>query len=166
MRIAVCPGSFDPITQGHLDIVRRAAKLFDKVIVVVVINPDKRPVFTAEERRNLIEKSVCFMENVEVATHKGLLVEYVKKVNACAIVKGLRAVSDFEYEFQMAMTNRKLMPTVETVFLNTSPNNMFLSSSLVKQVAKFGGDISEFVPRIVQEEIERRLLNNFDEKGR
>ena len=140
-RIAICPGSFDPVTMGHLDIIRRASVLFDKVIVLVVVNPVKNTSFTPEERVELIRKSVEGIPNVEVDLYMGLLVDYVRSKGAAAIVKGLRAMSDFEYEFQMALTNRKLYPEAETVFLTTAADNMYLSSSLVKQVAELGGDI-------------------------
>ena len=150
MAIAVCPGSFDPVTNGHLDIIHRASKLFDKVIVLVIVNPDKTPVFTREER-------VDMMPNVEVDSYCGLLADYVKKVGAAVIVKGLRAVTDFEYEFQMALTNKKLAPFAETMFLTTSASNMYLSSSVVRQVGSFGGDISPFVPEQIKQQIAQRL---------
>ena len=156
-RIAVVPGSFDPITKGHMDIIRRAKPLFDKVIVLVVINAVKNPCFSLQERVELIRASVADIPGVEVDCYKGLLVDYVKQVGACAIVKGLRAVSDFEYEFQQALTNKKLNPELETMFLATSAENMFLSSSMVKQVAGFGGDISPFVPSCILETIQDRL---------
>ncbi len=154
---AVCPGSFDPITRGHLDIIRRASSLFERVIVLVVINRDKTPSFTVSERAAMIRACVQELPNVEVDSYEGLLVDYARAKGACAIVKGLRAVSDFEYEFQMALTNKKLLPEAETVFLATSTENMYLSSSLVKQIASFGGDISGFVPDIVAEMVQGRL---------
>lgn len=160
MRIAVCPGSFDPITLGHLDIIKRASKLFDKVVVLVVINVDKKPSFTLEERMEMVQLVVKDIGNVEVDFYEGLLVDYVRKVGACAVVKGLRAVTDFEYEFQMALTNKKLFPFAETIFLTTSMYNMYLSSSLVKQVARFGGDISDFVPIQLHDQIKERLGPN------
>ena len=156
-RIAVVPGSFDPITKGHMDIIRRAQTLFDKVIVLVVINAAKNPCFSLEERVELIKASVEGIDSIEVDCFSGLLVDYVKKVGACAIVKGLRAVSDFEYEFQQALTNKRLNPEVETIFITTSAENMFLSSSVVKQVCMFGGDISTFVPSEIREDIIDRL---------
>ena len=158
MRIAVCPGSFDPVTIGHLDIIKRACKIFDKVIVAVPVNPDKRSSFTVEERMELIRK-VTEGLNVEVDSVHGLLADYCKEKNVNTIVKGLRALSDFEYEFQMALTNKKLNPELETMFLATSAENMFLSSSMVKQIAGFGGDISPFVPELILEEIKERLCN-------
>ena len=159
MRIAVCPGSFDPITNGHLDIIRRASKLFDKVIVVVMVNFHKpNSYFTASERVELIERSIPDdVKNCEVDMYGGLLAEYCQKKGACAIVKGLRAVSDFEYEFQQALTNKHLNPELETIFMTTDQNNMFLSSSLVKQVCEFGGDVTEFLPEAVSEDIIRRI---------
>lgn len=157
MTIAVCPGSFDPVTLGHLDIITRAAALFDEVTALVVINPDKKPAFTADERVVLLQKSTAHLSNVRVDAYTGLLANYVQLNRATAIVKGLRAMSDFEYEFQMALTNRKLAPEVETVFLTTKGENMFLTSSLIKQIAAFGGDISDFVPKVVQKDIELRL---------
>lgn len=158
MRIAVCPGSFDPVTIGHLDIIRRACKIFDKVIVAVPVNPDKKSSFTVEERMELIRK-VTEGLNVEVDAVTGLLADYCKEKNVTSIVKGLRALSDFEYEFQMALTNKKLNPELETMFLATSAENMFLSSSMVKQIAGFGGDISPFVPEVILDEIKERLCN-------
>ncbi len=159
MRIAVCPGSFDPITNGHLDIIKRASKLFDKVIVVVMVNFHKpNSYFTASERVELIERSIPEeVKNCEVDMYGGLLAEYCKKKGACAIVKGLRAVSDFEYEFQQALTNKHLNPELETIFMTTDQNNMFLSSSLVKQVCEFGGDVTEFLPAAVSEDIIKRI---------
>lgn len=153
MRIAVLPGSFDPITVGHLDIISRASQLFDKIVVLVVINPNKKPVFTPEERRRFIEKSVGHLSNVEVDCYDGLLVNYVRDIGACVIIKGMRAMSDFEYEFQMALTNKKMMPDVETMFLMTKIEHLYLSSSLVKQLMQFGGDISDFIPKEIQDEV-------------
>lgn len=159
MRIAVCPGSFDPITLGHLDIINRAAKLFDEVIVLVSINPAKRNScsFTTEERLRMIEKTIAGMENVRVDSSDGLLADYLREKGACAIVKGLRAVSDFEYEFQMSLANKRLNPEAETIFFTAAAEYMYLSSSIVKQIASFGGDISEFVPACIRKEIESRL---------
>ena len=160
MKIAVCPGSFDPITMGHLDIIRRSSKLFDEVIVLVVVNPDKTPSFSVEERVELIRSVTAKIPNVRVDSFCGLLADYLRQVGACAIVKGLRAVSDFEYEFQMALTNHKLNPYAETVFLNTAAENMYLSSSMVKQIARFGGDISSFIPREIYAQVRERLCKN------
>lgn len=153
MKLAICPGSFDPVTNGHLQIVSRAAEMFDHVIVVAMANQNKQPLFSAEERVELLRRATAGMANVEVDTYDGLLVEYARQKQASVIVKGLRAMSDFEYEFQMALTNRKLNPDVETVFLATSAEYMYLSSSLVKQVASLGGDIREFVPACIIKDI-------------
>lgn len=160
MRIAVCPGSFDPVTKGHLDIIERASKLFDKVIVLVSFNPRKltSTAFSIEERMKLIIEVTKSMDNVLVDCHSGLLAEYLARTGACAIVKGLRAVSDFEYEFQMALANKKLYPEAETVFLTTSAENMYLSSSVVKEIASLGGDISAFVPAEILDDINSRLF--------
>lgn len=157
MRLAVCPGSFDPITRGHLDIIRRASVLFDEVIVLVVINPNKHCAFTVEERCEMIRQATADISNVRVDSYYGLLVDYVRTKGAVAIVKGLRAMSDFEYEFQMALTNKSLLPYAETLFLTTSVENMYVSSSLVRQVAGFGGNISSFVPRCLVDLIMQRL---------
>ncbi len=157
IRTAICPGSFDPVTNGHLDIIHRAANLFDQIIVLVVVNPDKHPAFTCEERTDMIRRATAPMQNLEVDVYNGLLVDYVRRYEHATIVKGLRAVSDFEYEFQMALTNKYMLPQAETIFLTTSTQNMFLSSSLIKQVARFGGDISQFVPPMLLDEISNRL---------
>jgi pantetheine-phosphate adenylyltransferase len=158
MKIAVCPGSFDPVTKGHLDIITRAAKLFDRVIVLVSVNPAKCCSFTLEERVSMIRRCTVGIEQVTVDTFSGLLADYVDKVGACAIVKGLRAVSDFEYEFQQALANKKLNSHAETIFLTTDSEYMFLSSSFVKQMASFGGDITDFVPKEIVGEITSRLV--------
>ena len=165
MTIAVCPGSFDPITYGHLDIFMRASKLFDKVIILIVINIDKKPSFTPEERVEMIKMVTEDMPNVVVDTYSGLLTNYVKEQGAIAIVKGLRAMSDFEYEFQMALTNKKLYPGADTVFLTTSAANMYLSSSVVKQVVRFGGSVSGLVPRKLHSMVVDRLSEKIYEKG-
>lgn len=156
-RIAVCPGSFDPVTLGHLDIMTRASKLFDRVIVLVSVNPQKHPSFSAEERVEMIKAVTHDLPNIEVDILTGLLADYVREKKAVAIVKGLRAVTDFEYEFQQALANKKLYPDAETVFLVTTSENMFLSSSVVKQIAYFGGDISDFVPPEIKDKIQNRL---------
>ena len=157
MNIAICPGSFDPVTNGHLDIIRRACALFDKVVVVVMVNASKKTLFSLEERKTFLQRVTADMDNVEVDSYDGLLADYAKMRGAAAVVKGLRAVSDFEYEFQMALTNRKLNPATETVFLTTKAENLYLSSSLIKQVAGFGGDISDFVPACILPEILEKL---------
>lgn len=157
-RIAVCPGSFDPVTVGHMDIIRRCSKMFDKVIVVIMINFRKpKGSFTVRERMELIERCSKDLPNVVVDSYDGLLADYVAQEGAVAIVKGLRAVSDFEDEFKQALTNKILKPEVETVFMVTSAENMFLSSSVVKEVCAYGGDISAFVPEEIREDIVKRL---------
>ena len=156
--IAICPGSFDPITIGHLDIISRCSAMFDKVIVVVMTNIHKNSSsFSVDERIEMIKKSVAHLPNIEVDYFDGLLADYAAKKNAKAIVKGLRAMSDFEYEFQMALTNKKLNPNVETIFLTTSAENMYLSSSMVKQIASMDGDISSFVPEVIRQDIIDRI---------
>ena len=160
MKLAICPGSFDPVTCGHLDIITRAAEMFDKVIVVVMVNNNKHPLFTQEERVDLLHRATAHLPNVEVEAYSGMLAEYAREKQANVIVKGLRAMSDFEYEFQMALTNRKLNPLVETVFLTTNAEYMYLSSSLVKQVASFGGDIHEFVPECIVKDILEKYGRN------
>lgn len=157
MRTAICPGSFDPVTLGHYDIIKRASNMFDKVIVGVLNNSAKKYVFDKDMRVELLKKSLSDIPNIEVISFDGLLADLANIKNAAFIVKGLRALSDFEYEFQMALTNKKLNPDVETVFLTTSAEYMFLSSSIVKDVAKHGGDISKFVPKSVLSDIERVL---------
>ncbi len=146
MKTAVYPGSFDPCTNGHLDIISRASKLFDKVIVAVLINSSKNPLFSAEERVALIKKAVKHLDNVEVTCFSGLLVDFLTEARADFVLKGLRAVSDFEYEFQMALTNRKLSENFETLFMPTSTEYMFLSSSVVKEIARYGGSLDGLVP--------------------
>jgi len=160
MKVIVYPGSFDPATKGHLDIIERAAALFDKLIVVVLTNPDKTPIFSVEERVGFIKRITAEMKNVEVDSYDGLLADYVKIKGASAVVKGLRAMSDFENEFQMALTNKQINPDMETLFLNTSSEFMFLSSSMVRQLASFGGDISNFIPPEIRDDIVERLRRN------
>ena len=157
MKTAICPGSFDPVTLGHMDIIRRASKIFDHVIVAVMVNPAKKTAFTLEERIELLKNATAGMEGVEVVGFEGFLADYARMRGACAIVKGLRAVSDFEYEFQMALINQKLNSELETMFLTTQAQNMYLSSSMVKDIASFGGDISSFVPAAILEDISNRL---------
>lgn len=158
MRTVICPGSFDPVTNGHLDIIERSSKLFDKVIVVVMKNPSKTNFcFSPEERAELIKRCTRDIPNVEVDIYEGLLADYANQKQAVAVVKGLRAVSDFEYEFQQAQMNKKLNSELETVFINTRVENLYLSSSAVKQICELGGDISAFVPEIIREDIVKRI---------
>ena len=164
MKTAIYPGSFDPVTYGHVDIIKRAANIFDKLIVAVLVNMDKKPWFTIEERTLLLKKATEGIENVEIVGFDGLLVDFAASHNAEVIVKGLRAVSDFEYEFQQALTNHKLNPGIETLFLTTSAENMYLSSSIVKQVGLLGGDISPFIPECVHDEILDRIRQRSNKK--
>ena len=157
MRAAIYPGSFDPITNGHLDIITRGSKVFDKLIVGVLVNVDKVGLFSIEERVELIKRVTSHLENVEVVSFKGLLVDLAKKNDARVILKGLRAVSDFEYEFQMALMNSQLDSDIETLFMTTSAANSFLSSSSVKQVAKFGGDIKGLVPDEIVDDVIKKI---------
>ncbi len=149
-KIAVVPGSFDPVTFGHLDIIKRGASVFDEIHVVVLNNSSKKPLFTVEERMALISEVTSTLPNVHVDSFSGLLVDYANKVNAHAIVRGLRAVSDFEYEMQITSMNRVLDEKIETFFIMTNNQYSFLSSSIVKEVAKYGGNISELVPKQVE----------------
>ncbi len=156
MNIAVYPGSFDPLTNGHLDIIERSVHIFDKVILAIATDNNKDSMFTIEERISMINEALENYETVEVEVFEGLLVRYAKKKGASALIRGLRAVSDFEYEFQMSLMNRKLEPAVETVFLMTSAENTFISSSLIKQVASLQGDIHGLVPQVVEEAMLRK----------
>lgn len=156
-KIAICPGSFDPITNGHLDIIQRGAKIFDEVIVVIFNNSSKNPLFNAQERAELIRQSTKDLPNVSVDVSDGLLVDYAKKRNVHCILRGLRAVSDFEYEMQITSMNKRLEPTIETFFMMTNNQYSFLSSSIVKEVAKYKGDISELVPPPVIEALKGKF---------
>lgn len=148
--VAVCPGSFDPITYGHLDIIRRGAKVFDTVYVVILNNSSKKPLFSLEERVALIQEVTKGIDNVIVDSHSGLLIDYARNKKASTILRGLRAVSDFEYEMQITSMNRVLDENIETFFMMTNNQYSFLSSSIVKEVAKYKGDISELVPKAVE----------------
>ncbi len=161
MKRAIYPGSFDPVTKGHLDIITRAAGLFDEVIVVVMTNVRKQNSysFTVDERVDFLKRCTSGLKNVKVDSYNGLLAQYARIVDAVAVVKGLRAVSDFEDEFQQSLTNKKLNPELETVFLTADAENMFLSSSVVKQVCSLGGDVSDFVPHEISEDIIKKLRN-------
>ncbi|MBD7910412.1 MULTISPECIES: pantetheine-phosphate adenylyltransferase [Clostridium] len=157
MKIAVYPGSFDPVTLGHLDVIARGSKVFDKVIVGVLVNVDKKGLFNIEERVELIKRVTKNLPNVEVVSFEGLLVDLMREYSAHVILKGLRAFSDFEYEFQMALMNNKLDPEVETLFMMTSADYSYLSSSAVKQVAKFGGILKGLVPDEIIPDITRKI---------
>lgn len=157
MRVAVYPGSFDPITNGHLDIIERALKVFDKVIVAILINPTKKGLFSVEERVELIKEVTKDFDNVEVESFEGLLVDFLAKKDTNIIIKGLRAVSDFEYEFQMALMNNKLNSDVETVFMMTSAEYSYLSSSSVKQVAFFDGSVEGLIPSMIIEKLKEKV---------
>ena len=159
MKIAVCPGSFDPVTNGHLDIITRACDLFDRIYVAVLNNPEKKPLFTAEERVELLKKATAHLDIVIFEQFEGLVVEYAKRRGAVAIVRGLRAVTDFEYELKMASMNHHLDKDVETVFMMTSTEWSFLSSSAVKEVASLGGDISAWVPPCVAEALTEKFVH-------
>lgn len=157
MQLAICPGSFDPPTLGHLDIIERTSKVFDRVLVVVFTNSQKSPLFSAEERVEMLRETTRSMSNVEVDFSSGLLSEYALEKRAAVIVKGLRAISDFEAEFQMARMNKKLAPSIETMFMMTSNDYSYLSSSIVKEVARLGGCIRHLVPDAVAARLRERL---------
>jgi pantetheine-phosphate adenylyltransferase len=157
MRTAIYPGSFDPITNGHLDLVQRASKLFDRVIVAVANNDTKQSMFSLQERREMVQVAVAQWPKVEADCFEGLLVDYVARMSGDAIIRGLRAVSDFEYEFQMALMNRKLNERVETIFMMPRASYTFLSSRLVKEIGRLGGNVSSFVPAHVQVAMNKKL---------
>ncbi len=156
-RTAIYPGSFDPVTNGHVDIVERGLNIFDKIIVAILRNPAKEALFTVEERKEMIETSLNRNSNVEIDVFDGLLVDYAKKRNAVAILRGMRAVSDFEYEFQLALMNRKLNREIQTVFLMTGLRWIFISSSIIKEAASFGGNINGMVPPIVSRKLKEKF---------
>jgi len=158
MRIAIYPGSFDPMTNGHLDVVQRATKLFDRVIVAVAKSESKQPLFTLEERVEMVTLSVQHLPTVEADSFDGLLVEYADRCGAQAVVRGLRAVSDFEFEFQLALMNRKLNEGIETIFMMPKDTYTFLSSRIVKEIARLGGNVSPFVPAHVRTALAQKLL--------
>lgn len=161
MRIAVYPGSFDPITSGHLNIVKRAARLYDKLIIGVLNNASKQPLFSAEERKAMIDEVTGDIPNVSCDVFSGLLVDFAKQNGASVIVKGLRTVADFEYEFQMALLNKALNPEYETMFMMTDTKYSYISSSMVKEVAKYNGDLNDFVPHNVILKIKEKLQREF-----
>ena len=164
MKIAIYPGSFDPVTSGHLNIIQRAANIFDKLIVCVMVNAGKNPMFTLEERMELIRRVTKSLPNVEVDSSSELLADYAKRRGSCVIVKGLRASSDFENEFQMALINRKINPELDTMFLPAESQYLYLSSSTVKELGTYGVDLSDFLPKEIipdfQERIEKRKKSN------
>lgn len=155
--IAVCPGSFDPVTHGHIDIITRAASVFDQVIVAVLHNRNKQPLFSVEERIQLLKQVTSHLPEVKIDSFNGLLIEYMKENNAKTIIRGLRAVSDFEYEMQAASINKKLGPEIETFFMMTNNNYSYLSSSIVKEVAKYDADVSGLVPEVVAEALKKKF---------
>lgn len=156
MRVAVYPGSFDPVTNGHIDVLERSCKLFDKIIIAVVHNASKKALFSLDERVKLLEASVAHLPNVEIDCFSGLLVNYLVEKNACAIIRGLRTVNDFEYEMHMAMINRELLPEVDTIFISSSKLYIFISSSAVKEAALIGGNVHGLVPDPVEKALERK----------
>lgn len=156
MRIGIYPGSFDPVTLGHLDIIERASRMVDKLVIGVLVNGAKSPMFTTDERVELIKKVTKDMPNVVVEANDGLLVDFAEAKGAGVIIRGLRAVTDFEYELQIAQTNHKLNPKVDTVFLTTSVEYSYVSSSIVREIASYGGDISQFVPECIVDEIYKK----------
>lgn len=157
MRTGIYPGSFDPLTNGHLDIIHRAAKLFDRVIVAIAVNEEKKPFFTIKERIEQVKQAVADLPNVQVDSFTGLLVDYVEKQGGSAVIRGLRAVSDFEFEFQLALMNRKLNERVETIFMMPKETYTFLSSRITKEIARLGGDVRAFVPAHVEAALKKKL---------
>ena len=155
--ISIYPGTFDPITNGHLDIIERASELFDQVIITIAVNPDKKPLFTLEEREDMIRKVTSHLKNIQVDSFKGLLISFAGKKNAKVIIRGLRAISDFEYEFQMSLTNRKLDPTINTIFLMPNEKYSYLNSSLVRELASYDANVKEFIPEYVLEKLKLKI---------
>ena len=156
-KLAIYPGSFDPVTNGHIDIIVRGLKIFDRIVVGILNNPEKNPLFSVQERKEMLEASLKSLANVEVDTFDGLLVDYALQRGAQAILRGMRAVSDFEYEFQMALMNRRLNREIQTVFLMTGLRWIFTSSSIIKEAARFGGNINGMVPKIVNRKLQRKF---------
>ena len=163
MKTAIYPGSFDPITSGHLNIIRRAANIFDKLIVCVMVNAGKNPMFTLEEREELIRRVTVDLPNVEVDCSNELLADYARRRGSCVIVKGLRAGSDFENEFQMALVNRKLNPELDTMFLTAASQYMYLSSSMVKELGKYGAELSDFLPEEIIPDFRKKLCSKMED---
>lgn len=158
MKVAIYPGSFDPVTLGHLNIIERAAQIFDELIVCVMVNSEKHPMFSAEERKALIERVTEHLPNVSVETYSGLLADYAREKGSCVIVKGLRAITDFEAEFQMAIINRKLFPGLDTMFLTAENRYMYLSSSAVKEIGRYQADPKDFLPAQIIPDFQKRIL--------
>lgn len=165
MATALCPGSFDPPTNGHVDVIERAAKHFDRVVVAVLANPGKESLFSLEQRKDLLVDVLSHLDNIEIASFDGLLVDFARSRDISVIVKGLRAVSDFEYELQMAQMNSALLPGLDTMFVTAKPNWAFLSSSLVKQVARYGGAVDGLVPPLVGKAMEEAYREREDDPG-
>ncbi|MDQ3216510.1 MAG: pantetheine-phosphate adenylyltransferase [Actinomycetota bacterium] len=159
MARALCPGSFDPVTNGHVDVIERAARYFEGVVVAVIRNPSKNPMFTLEERTAMLSEALSGLENVEISSFDGLLVDHARQLGISLVVKGLRAVSDFEYELQMAQMNARLAPELDTMFVTATPEWAFLSSSLVKEVARYGGRVEGLVPKGVESALVQILVN-------
>ncbi len=157
MNIAIYPGSFDPVTNGHLDIIERTAKIFDKVIVAILVNSNKKPTFTIEERIDMLKKATSHIPNAQIEYFDGLLVDFVKQKGSHVIVKGLRAISDFEYEFQMAMLNKSVEPDIETLFMMTNNKYSYLSSSIVKELGRLGASLDELVPEAIMDNVIKKL---------
>jgi len=156
-KIAIYPGTFDPVTHGHVDLIKRGTRIFDKLVVAVAHNPDKNPLFTVPERMNMLKEITKDMKNVEIDDFGGLLVDYVHTKRANVVLRGVRAFSDFEYEFQMALTNRKLAPKTETIFMMPNESFSYVSSKTIKQIASMNGDISKFVPEVVNKFLKKKL---------
>ncbi|TNE32489.1 pantetheine-phosphate adenylyltransferase [bacterium] len=157
MKIAIYPGSFDPITNGHIDVIERASKVFDKIYVVIGINSKKSSLFTQKERLEMVQLSLAHISSVEVAFHSGLIVDYAVSVGATAIIRGLRSLTDFEYEMQIALMNRKMQPTLQTVFLMPHEKYTYLNSSIIREIARYKQNVSEFVPKIVEQKLKEKF---------